>query len=82
MANKKQEEESTPILGILSMVCAIVSWLVLGIVLAPISIIIGIVGACVEKEKTPSIIGIIVGAIGLIVLIFAFGALSSYNIRF
>lgn len=78
MANKKQEEPTTPIIGIISIICSVLSWVVMGIVLAPAGIILGIIGASVEKEKTPSIIGIIVGAVALIVLVFAFGAVASY----
>ena len=66
-----------------SFICALVSWLVFGIILAPLSIVFGCISLGKnEKSKGLAIAGLIIGSIALAVLIFSFiiiGAVASYR---
>lgn len=60
-------------LAVTSFICGILCWVVLGIVLAPASIVTGIIGLKTKDStcKVLAILGIISGAIGLAVLLFS-----------
>lgn len=64
--------------AVASLVCSILSWVVLGIVLAPLSIIFGVISLS-RKEKSAgmAIAGIIIGSIATAVCVFSLIIISS-----
>ena len=72
MATKKVVENQSNAFGVASLVCSILSWLVFGIILAPLGIIFGAVSLSRrEKNCGLALAGIIVGSIALLVLLVA-----------
>lgn len=69
MVNKKNNSSA---FAVASLVCAIMSWIVFGIVLAPLSIIFGAVSLGKnEQNKAMAVWGIAIGCIALFVLFVA-----------
>lgn len=67
------EEDKTIAFGVASIVCSVLSWLVLGIVLAPLGIVFGVIGLTQNKQsKILSAIGIAIGAVAVAILIISF----------
>ena len=79
MATKNLPEADNTAYGIVSIMCGIMSWTVLGIVFAPMSIVIGIIG--VSKNKVLSAIGLCLGLISLIFLIIGFATFTTLQTR-
>lgn len=72
MATKKVVENQSNAFGVASLVCSVLSWIVFGIILAPLGIIFGAVSLSRnEKNCGLAIAGIIVGSIALLVLLVA-----------
>jgi hypothetical protein len=70
LKSDKQSQVSNPfLLGILALFLGIISLFLAGIVFAPASLVLGIIGVIFDKKKTPAIIGTILGFIGLIILL-------------
>ena len=66
-------------IGIASVVCGIASWLILGIILSPISIVFGAM-AMKSKDnttKTWGTAGLVIGIVSLSLLLFSFIILAS-----
>jgi hypothetical protein len=59
------------ILGYLSIILGLLAWLVLGIILAPASLILAIISLNKDENKVPGIIGLILSAVGLLVMLVA-----------
>ncbi len=68
--------------GIIAIVCGVLSWFILGIVLAPAGLIVGCIGAMKDKNKVPAIVAIVVSGIALVVMIMALIMASSTIRRF
>jgi drug/metabolite transporter (DMT)-like permease len=79
MATKKvQEQNQSSTFGIVSLICSLMSFVVFGIILAPLGAIFGIVSlAKDEKNKGFAIAGIIIGCIVFIVMLYAFAVMSA-----
>lgn len=76
MAKKNQQ---TDVCGVLSLTFAILSWVALGIIFAPLSIIFGIIGLNQKTEnKAFSIIGLALGIVSLVILLIFFATISRY----
>lgn len=63
--------ENNSTYGIISIVCGVLSWIVFGIILAPIGLVLGIIGINKDKNKVPATIGLIVSVVALAVLLFS-----------
>ena len=57
--------------GIASIICGALSWLVFGIILAPIGLALGLVGLSKDNNKIPATIGLIISVVALSVLLFS-----------
>ena len=57
--------------GIGSIVCGVLSWFVLGIVLAPLGLVFGCIGISKDTNKVPAVIGLVVSCIALAVIVFS-----------
>ena len=56
--------------GIVSIIFGILSWIVLGLIFAPIGLVFGIIGASKNNdEKALAIIGVILNLISLLIII-------------
>lgn len=79
----KQLTNESSAYAISSFVCAIASWLIFGIVLAPLSIVFGCISlGRNERNKGFAIAGLIIGSIALAVMVFSFiiiGVAASYR---
>lgn len=75
-----KQEESVAI-GVMSIVCSLASYAILGIVLAPLGIVLGCVALRKgETNKTLGIVGIIIGAIAVAILLFSLFLASSITL--
>ena len=72
-------EEAKTVSAVLSAVCAVLGLFILGIVLEPVAIITGIIGATSKKVgiKATGIAGAVVGGILLIYLIYSLVVLQT-----
>lgn len=81
MAKQLTNESNT--YAVASLVCAIASWLIFGIILAPLSVVFGCMSLGKnERSKGLAIAGLIIGSIALAVLIFSWiiiGVAASYR---
>lgn len=78
MSKKVNNEPS--VFSILSLTSALMSFLVLGIVLAPLGIAFGITGVAKnEKLKGLGIAGIVIGSIALFVLLISLAIIATYG---
>ena len=80
MANSKKNQ-SEPTCGILSIVVGIIGWIFLGILFEPAGIILASYGLAKEENKLPSIIGLIISIVGLLMLLIFFVMASSAMTR-
>lgn len=82
MTNKVTTNNSNSY-AVSSFVCAIASWLIFGIILAPLSVVFGCMSLGKnERSKGLAIAGLIIGSIALAVLIFSWiiiGVAASYR---
>jgi hypothetical protein len=82
MSNNKVVEDQNVAYGVASIVCSVLSWLVLGIVLAPLGVVFGCIGLTKGKQsKILSAIGLAIGAVALAVIIISFIAASAILTR-
>lgn len=66
------ENSKTDYYGITSIIFGVLSWVVLGIVFAPIGLIFGIIGINKNKgEQALSVIGIVLNLISLLIMVIA-----------
>ena len=63
--------ENNSTYGIISIVCGVLSWIVLGIVLAPIGVVLGIIGLSKDQNKVLATIGLIVSLIALTIVVYS-----------
>lgn len=72
MTKKQERESGYSSMAVGSLILSIASWLVLGIVLAPTAIILGIKAQKSQESgtRTMATIGIIIASVGLIFLFF------------
>jgi len=76
--SKKQDEPS--VFSILSLTSSLMSFLVLGIILAPLGVAFGIAGVAKnEKLKGLGIAGIVIGSIALFVLLISLAIIATYG---
>lgn len=69
--------ENNSTYGIISIVCGVLSWVVLGIVLAPIGVVLGIIGLSKDQNKVLATIGLIVSLIALTIVAYSMIILSA-----
>lgn len=78
MSNNKKIEDQNIVYGVASIVCSALSWVVLGIVLAPLGVVFGCIGLTKGKQsKVLSAIGLAIGAVALAMLLISFMAASA-----
>lgn len=63
--------ESKTTYGVLSIVCGALSWFILGIILAPAGLVLGIIGISKDSNKAPSVVGLVISAIALTVVVYS-----------
>jgi hypothetical protein len=73
------ENDGLKSLAIAGLVCGTASWLILGIILAPLGLIFSILAVKSNNSstKTIAIIGIVISAIAVAVLVFSMAILAS-----
>ena len=80
--NDKNQEESVAI-GVMSIVCSIASYAVLGIFLAPAGVILGCIALSKgSTNRALGIVGIVAGGIALAMLFFSLAALTAVTSRY
>ena len=80
MATKKQVQNESSAYGIASLACSIASWIIFGIILAPLGIIFGCISLSKnEKNKGLGIAGLIIGSVALAVYIFSLIIIATYS---
>ena len=69
----KKDESGLRGLATASLICSIASWLILGIVLAPLGIIFGIMSLNSKNSgtKTMATVGLVIGVVSITVYIFS-----------
>ena len=76
LENDKQSQVIDPnkkfLLGILALFLGVISLFFAGILFAPASLVLGIIGIIYDNKKTPAIMGTILGFIGLLILLAYF----------
>lgn len=76
---KKYDEDGLRGLAIASIICGVSSWIVLAIVLAPLSIIFAILSLKSRDNttRTLGIVGLVIGIVTLALLLFSYAILLS-----
>lgn len=75
MSSKKNQSSS---FAVASFVCSLCSWLVLGIILAPLSIVFGCISISRnERNKGLAISGLVIGSVALAVLLLSLAIISA-----
>lgn len=72
MATKKVAQNQSNTFAVLSFICSVLSWVVFGIILAPLGIVFGAVSLGKnESNRGLAIAGITIGGVALFVMIVA-----------
>ncbi len=76
---KKYDEDGLRGLAIASIICGVSSWIVLAIVLAPLSIVFAILSLKSKDNttRTLGIVGLVIGIVTLALLLFSYAILLS-----
>lgn len=76
---KKYDEDGLRGLAIASIICGVSSWIVLAIVLAPLSIVFAILSLKSKDNttRTLGIVGLVIGIVTLALLLFGYAILLS-----
>lgn len=79
MAKKQLQNESSAY-GIASLTCSIASWLIFGIILAPLGIIFGCISLSKnEKNKGLGIAGLAIGIAALLLIMYSLAIINSFS---